>query len=253
MPLATDILFYLTGGTGNTDPNASLGGVISTTQVSATALHNLFHYVSPEAATGGEATTVSSGINLTVNIAASIGIITGVTVNVGGTGYAVGDNVFVNTGTTPLSAVLKVAAVSAGVVTSIAILTGGTGYTTGTGVATTAGATAPYRAIDVKNTSANTYYAPMIYISSPTPLAATYISIGYEAGTQTIVNEYTAPTGITFSREDVATSKATGVSLGGDMASGATKRIWLRRTITAGVGMSASDAFTLSISGGSAV
>ena len=51
---ASDIQFFLSGGSGNTDPNASLGGAISSsTQLSGTPLHNLFDIVSSaEAATG---------------------------------------------------------------------------------------------------------------------------------------------------------------------------------------------------------
>lgn len=43
---AGDIKFYLSGGSGNTDPNASLGGAISTTEVSGTPLNNLFDNLS---------------------------------------------------------------------------------------------------------------------------------------------------------------------------------------------------------------
>jgi hypothetical protein len=43
---ASDIEFRLSGGSGNSDPNASLGGAISSTAVSGTALNNLFDNVS---------------------------------------------------------------------------------------------------------------------------------------------------------------------------------------------------------------
>ena len=39
---ASDILIFLSGGAGNADPNASLGGVISTTQIVDATLSNLF-------------------------------------------------------------------------------------------------------------------------------------------------------------------------------------------------------------------
>lgn len=51
---STDIKLYLSGGSGNTDPNASIGGAISTTQVSATALNNLFDNVSDAEALAGD-------------------------------------------------------------------------------------------------------------------------------------------------------------------------------------------------------
>lgn len=50
--IATDIVFRLSGGTGNSDPNAALGGVISSTVVGS-AVHNLFDQVgSAETAAG---------------------------------------------------------------------------------------------------------------------------------------------------------------------------------------------------------
>ncbi len=48
----TDIKFLLTGGASNTDPNSSLGGAISSTEISSGSLHNLFDKV-----TGDEAIT----------------------------------------------------------------------------------------------------------------------------------------------------------------------------------------------------
>jgi len=43
MPItSTDIKNYLSGGAGNTDPNASLGGAISSTEVVDNTLNNLF-------------------------------------------------------------------------------------------------------------------------------------------------------------------------------------------------------------------
>lgn len=55
MPIsASDIQFYLSGGSGNSDPNASLGGAVSTTQISTTALHNLFDAVGSGEASSGD-------------------------------------------------------------------------------------------------------------------------------------------------------------------------------------------------------
>ena len=51
--VATDIDFHLSGGSGNTDVNASLGGVISTTQIGA-SVHNLFDQVSGAESTAGD-------------------------------------------------------------------------------------------------------------------------------------------------------------------------------------------------------
>lgn len=55
MPIAsTDIKFYLSGGGANSDPNASLGGAISTTEVVDATVHNLFDIVSSAEASAGD-------------------------------------------------------------------------------------------------------------------------------------------------------------------------------------------------------
>jgi hypothetical protein len=54
MPIiSTDIQYRLSGGAGNTDVNASLGGVKSSTNV-GTGLHNLFDVVSSAEASSGD-------------------------------------------------------------------------------------------------------------------------------------------------------------------------------------------------------
>jgi hypothetical protein len=52
--MAAELQFRLTGGSANSDPDASLGGVMSANQLSATALNNLFDNVSPDEATPGD-------------------------------------------------------------------------------------------------------------------------------------------------------------------------------------------------------
>lgn len=55
MPItATDLKFFLSGGAGNTDVNASLGGIISTTQITTASLHNLFDVVSGAESSAGD-------------------------------------------------------------------------------------------------------------------------------------------------------------------------------------------------------
>ena len=55
MPIvAGDIDYHLSGGAGNTDPSASLGGVISTTQITDASLHNVFDVVSSAEASAGD-------------------------------------------------------------------------------------------------------------------------------------------------------------------------------------------------------
>ncbi|MDI6872582.1 MAG: hypothetical protein QME79_14760 [Bacillota bacterium] len=49
-----EIKFYLTGGAGNTDPNASLGGAISNTEIASGNLHNLFDKVTGDESVAGD-------------------------------------------------------------------------------------------------------------------------------------------------------------------------------------------------------
>ena len=54
MPIdPAEIQMFLSGGAGNTDPNASLGGVRSTTQLVPATLDNLFPEVTPTQAQNG--------------------------------------------------------------------------------------------------------------------------------------------------------------------------------------------------------
>lgn len=54
MPIiSTDIKYRLSGGGSNTDPNASIGGAKSTTEVGA-GMHNLFDVVSSAETTSGD-------------------------------------------------------------------------------------------------------------------------------------------------------------------------------------------------------
>ena len=108
-----------------------------------------------------------------------------------------------------------------------------------------------YRAINVKNTNGvDTLYDAVIWISTETSSTDTIIALAYDStGTQSVVNESTAPSAPVLSFS-TPVSEATGIALG-DIAAGATKRIWLRRTVTAGAAK-ATDAGQLSVSGGTA-
>lgn len=54
MPIqSTDIVLALSGGSANANPNASLGGAVSSVEVVDAALHNLFDKVSSAEATAG--------------------------------------------------------------------------------------------------------------------------------------------------------------------------------------------------------
>lgn len=105
-----------------------------------------------------------------------------------------------------------------------------------------------YRALDLKNTSALLAYDGILYIYTETTSTYTKIDVGIDSGTQTIVNEDTAPASpaITFSHP---LSLATGLSIG-DVAAGGKVRIWFRRTVTAGAPSLANDLGAILISFG---
>lgn len=107
-----------------------------------------------------------------------------------------------------------------------------------------------YRAIDVKNNhSTDTLFNAVLWISGSTTSTKTIIALAYDAtGTQSVANESTAPSGLTFTSP---TSKATGIALG-NLAAGATARIWLRRTVTAAAAVLAADAGALTVGGATA-
>ena len=70
MPLAsTDIEYRLSGGASNSDVNASLGGIISSTEITSGSLHNLFDVVSSSEASAGD--TEYRGIYIINNHAGS--------------------------------------------------------------------------------------------------------------------------------------------------------------------------------------
>lgn len=105
-----------------------------------------------------------------------------------------------------------------------------------------------YRCVYLQNANAtSTMLSAGVWVSANTPLAGSTIDIGVGTaavnGTeQTIANESTAPTSVTFS---APSTQGTMLALG-DIPAGQHKAIWIRRTITAGAGASANDTFTLS-------
>ena len=107
-----------------------------------------------------------------------------------------------------------------------------------------------YRCIYIKNNHGTlTLLAPKVWLQANTPSGdtAAEISLGTSAvsGTeQTIADENTSPTGTTFVS---AANEGAGLSLG-DLAPGATKAIWIKRTVTAGAA-AASDGFTVRVKG----
>lgn len=169
MPIASSEIHYrLSGGGANTDPNASLGGAKSSTQITDNTLNNLWDNVSGDQSAAG--------------------------------------------------------------------LT-------------------EYRCIYIHNanTTALTLQSPVIWISALTASAddEVDIAIGSSAvnGTeQSIANEATAPSGVTFSRP---TSKATGLALG-DIPAAQHRAVWIRRTVNAGAAAFTSNSYTLRVEGDTA-
>lgn len=93
-----------------------------------------------------------------------------------------------------------------------------------------------YRALTFKNTSAFTAYAAAIFIAQETTSAGTTVALAYDSpGTQSIANEDTAPTGLSFT---TPLSLATAIALG-DVAAAGVARIWFRRTVSAGAAQAA--------------
>lgn len=117
-----------------------------------------------------------------------------------------------------------------------------------------AAGTIEYRAFFVHNGHATlTLQGAKAWLVSNTPSADTTCDIAVGTGTvtgteQTIVNETTAPVGVTFS---APASKAAGLTVG-DLAPGQHKAIWVRRTISAGAGAYNSDNVVVRIEGDTA-
>jgi hypothetical protein len=103
-----------------------------------------------------------------------------------------------------------------------------------------------YRCFYVHNAHGTlTAQATKIWIQTNTPSTDTAVDIGLGtsavSGTeQTIANENTAPTSVTFSNP---TNEAGALTIG-DLAPGASKAVWVRRTVNAAAA-AAADSFTI--------
>lgn len=104
-----------------------------------------------------------------------------------------------------------------------------------------------YRCIYLHNANGtDTMTSARVWVDANTPLAGTTLDIGVGTaavnGTeQTVANETTAPSGVSFSAPG---SAGTGLALG-NIPAGQHKAVWLRRTVTAGAGASANDSWAL--------
>lgn len=103
-----------------------------------------------------------------------------------------------------------------------------------------------YRCVYVHNNHGTlTMLSPKIWVQANTPSADTTIDIGLgtsavNATEQTVADENTAPSGVTFS---APANYAAGIAMA-DIPAGQSKAVWIRRTVTAGAA-AASDSFTL--------
>ena len=132
--MAASLQFRLTGGASNTDPDLSLGGVMSSQQISATPLNNLFDNVEPDEA-------LSGGVE--------------------------------------------------------------------------------YRAVDIYNSGDAAAESVELYIDDEPDSSSVSIQVALDSTTQTVANESTAPSGVSFS----APSAASKLSIS-NIASGSAQRRW---------------------------
>lgn len=106
-----------------------------------------------------------------------------------------------------------------------------------------------YRCVYVHNDHGSlTMESAKVWIQANTPSPDTVIAIGVGTaainGTeQTVADESTAPSGVTFSSP---TSEGTSLSLG-NIPFSQHKAVWIRRTVTAGASAYNSDSFTLRV------
>lgn len=107
-----------------------------------------------------------------------------------------------------------------------------------------------YRCFYIHNSNASlTLIDPKLWIQTNTPSATTTVAVGLGTSIQggneqTVVNEGSAPSGVTFSEPSDLSS---GISLG-DIPAGGHRAVWVRRTVNAGTSATA-DSFTLRVQG----
>jgi|SRR5215212_4112675 len=111
-----------------------------------------------------------------------------------------------------------------------------------------------YRCIYVKNTHASlTLQSAKVWIQTQTPSTDTSVEIGLGSsavnGTeQTVANENTAPTSVTFS---TAANEAAALSIG-NIPNGQHKAIWIKRIVGAAAVAANDDSYVLSYAGDTA-
>jgi hypothetical protein len=104
-----------------------------------------------------------------------------------------------------------------------------------------------YRCVYLRNASAtDTMIAAAVYVASDTPLESTSVALGVgtsavNGSEPTVASETAAPAGVTFS---APATPATGLALG-NIPPGQHRAFWVRRTVDAESGSSASDTWQI--------
>jgi hypothetical protein len=104
-----------------------------------------------------------------------------------------------------------------------------------------------YRCVYIHNAHGSlTMESAKLWIQTNTPSADTIIAVGLgtsaiNATEQTVANENTAPSGVSFSSPSV---EGSALSLG-NIPFGQHKAVWIRRVVTAGAAAYTNDTFTL--------
>ena len=107
-----------------------------------------------------------------------------------------------------------------------------------------------YRCFYVHNANETlTLIAPKVWIQANTPSATTTVALGLGSSVQggeeqTVANETSAPSGVSFTEPS---DFAGGIALG-DIPAGGHRAVWIRRTVNAGTAAIA-DSFTLRVQG----
>lgn len=106
-----------------------------------------------------------------------------------------------------------------------------------------------YRCVYIRNSHATlTAYSAKIWIDTNTSSASTTVDIGLGSsavnGTeQTVANESSAPSAVSFTEPGVGTELSIG-----DIPAGEHKAVWIRRTVTAAGSATDDDTYILSVS-----
>ncbi|MBI5178813.1 MAG: hypothetical protein HZA04_06095 [Nitrospinae bacterium] len=249
-----DLNIYLTGvtaeGNAQSDPNASIGGNRSGTilkSLSVSAPVNITGVAVADASAdcgAGTATLTYFNAGKTLAFAAP-GDTAGAAVNV-----TAGGTFELYSATAGKYLIITVTAASLPALDKTDSLTFATLFdnlfnSVGSGQAQT-GIT-QYRALIVRNDGAYTMYGAIAWLAANTPFADDEIQIGIEplnaGAVQTIANDATAPTGVTYT---LAANEAAALSLG-NLSAGGGYGIWVKRAVNPTQQRFANNNFTIAI------